>query len=316
MIVRILIFGGLLLACACQGEQNFVPVSPPETVAKLNAYWEKAGPVSNPAAEGSPVESDQALRRVLVEKAVERGLADSFPVRFAYRRALAQRLLKVVFDEQHSPATVSDKTWREIYNEPSVFPLFDHKDTFFVIDAQLICCSGNAELCEQDDQTQICLQDFEPAIWKIQKDLAGNKYESDEDYRNATMQARIESPDIQIQEYSFQYDFTKSHDDQKGYTRVDRAVAFRAKEAGIRTVSNPTRSRFGWHVIYVTKYLPEIHLPFGDPEVMTTLKEKFYESILRRDVITLLGSTFDKGQVQVFEDAIHNIDWAKVTGYR
>lgn len=324
---------GLLLS-ACGAEPSFSPVGPPGTVSALEAWWAAAGESAFEAGPGVPVAAadleflvargvdeatareEVALRKLLVRKAVEKGLSEDFRVTFAFQRALAQRLIKALFEEEHSAAQVPEEVWFQLFNERAVFPLFDHQDTFFVVDAQLICCKGAPDLCKEDVETQYCLQDFQATAWEVHGELAKGDVADGEAAKERVEALMAAFPALAIQEYSFQHDFDPANKGKHKFTIVDDAVALGAKQTAVGTFGKPVRSVFGWHVLYVKKYLPEVHLEFGQPEVMAELEKRFYGLILRKDVMTYLGELFQSGRVEMLEEAIHAVNWARVTGLR
>jgi hypothetical protein len=324
----------VLLLSACGKEGRFVPVTPPTTVAALEVWWAAAGESAYEAAPGVPVavadldflmaagmdESEArkqlTLRKLLVRKAVEKGLADDFPVVHAYKRALAHRLIKVLFEEEHTVEKVPEEIWLQLFNERSVFPLFDHLDTFFVVDAQLICCEGAPHLCRADVQTRHCLDDFESTAWEIQGELSKGEVADGEAAKERIFALQAAFPDLAHQEYSFQHDFNPANKGKHKFTIVDDAVGLGAKNTPVGTFGKPVRSVFGWHILYVKKYLPEVHLKFGDPEVMAELEKRFYGLVLRKDVMAYLSELFQNGQVEMLEGALREVNWARVTGLR
>jgi hypothetical protein len=321
---------------ACGGKQALAPAEAPSDMAALQAWWQKAaGETAFEAAPGLPVPQADldfllaqgvpeaearervALRKRLAVLAVQEGLADDFAVHSAFRRALAQRLVKRTFEEEHTPETVPDETWKEIYNDRYVFPRFDHKDTFFVLDVQLICCKGKAKQCENDVPTHYCLQDYEPMAHALHQALLETRFTDLEDLKLKFSGVKARFPDARYQEYSFQYDFNAPESEKKiQFTKIASAVAEGARATPVGKLSEPVRSQFGWHILLVKDFLPEIHLPFDDASVKPQLIRDFYDMVVRRDVVVFLGETYQKGEVEFFEAAMREVDWAQVTGLK
>jgi len=339
-MVRVWIIGGLCLlllsGAGCGDSGSFRPAQPPATAEELEGLWKEGGPVARVVGGHVPVlESDLellrrfapdtpdeelvrqiALRRLLARRAVEQGLASAFDVVFAFRRALAQRYLTRLFREEHSPDSVPMEVWEGIYRNRDVYPLFDHKDTYFVVDVQMICCEGNAEMCASDPSVQYCLQDSEPDTWEIYEDLKHKAFDAPGKVKKYVKKELQERYAVRTQEYGFQYDFSLPHEEQKGYKVVNRKVAVAARDARLGEVTKPVSSNFGWHILYVKEYLPEIHQEFGDPEVLATLKKRFYMAVRRQDALSYLEGLFQSADVTIDPDAIRELDWAKVTGLK
>lgn len=330
---RLLLIVGLLVS-ACGGDDHFSPVSPPATVAAMEQWWAGAGETAYEAAPGVPVAAadlefliaggmdeeaareELTLRKLLVRRAVEEGLADDFSVAFAFRRALVQHLIKYMFEEEHSPEEVPEDIWFQIFNKRAVYPLFDHMDTFFVVDAQFICCEGAPKLCREDVETQYCLQDFEASAWAVYEALSKEDVPDGKAATEKIRELKKKFPELARQEYSFQHDFNPANKGKHKFTYVDDAVGLGARDTAVGTFGKPVRSVFGWHILYVKKHLPEVHLKFGDPEVMAELKKRFYGLVLSNDVMAYLGELFQSGRVEMLEEAIRTVNWARVTGLR
>jgi len=320
---------------SCGEGEGFSPSRPPQTVPALEALWAGGEPAEFDPVDGvqvsreeiefmqqfSPGESREelarkiGLRKALARRAVDKGLADDMGLAFHFQRALTHALIRLKFEKEHSPDSVPVETWKMVYGSRQVFPMFDHKDTFFVVDTQLICCSGQVHLCAADTHVQGCMQDYQPEIWEVYDILKEKQFDDTEELKTFVKDLGAgRFPRLRTQEYSFQYDFNAPRTRQIGYNVVNENIALGAKMASLRRVTEPIRSNHGWHVLYVTDFLPEIHKRFEDSEVQATLKDKFYPMVRRNDVMEYIGGLFEAGRLKSHEDAIRKINWAKVTG--
>jgi hypothetical protein len=321
----------------CGGEEAFVPPAVPEEPGALSGVPAGEGGVTFSAEasvgvsagdlsflrEQSPQTADDtlaaeaALRRVLAMEAVKAGLGRDPSVVRAYWRALAQVLLKQKFEVEHTPDTVPMSTWEDIYWEGGVRPLFDHFDTYFVLDMQVICCFGSLSVCAGDVAAQACLRDSEAKTWEIYEQLSARPYADADEVTAAATRLKAEKyPDLSVRPYSFQYNFAVSHEKQRGYTVINRNVALAARDTPPGTISKPTRSNHGWHILYVKEHLPEAHGTPADPDVIAKMKEKFYAPIRDRDVAQYLQSLVMRHPVSLYEEEIRGLDWERLTGIR
>ena len=172
------------------------------------------------------------------------------------------------------------------------------------------------DLCEKDEQVQDCLRDTEPDIWTAYRELKTRDFKDPKEIKVYVRDELKLRYTIRTQEYSFQYRFDRSHEEQKGYTIINRNVAFAAHQGKIGELSKPVRSHFGWHVVYVKDFLPEIHLEFGDEKVMTSLKSELYDYVRSQDVDRYFVGLLEKARVSVFKDKLREIDWSHITGLK
>ena len=299
----------LMWFAGCGGEGDFTPAAPPQDRASLGALFEKA-------SAGEPSD-EQAQLRLLAGLAVDRGLAGDFDVTMAYRRALARVYLEKKFELEHGPDSVPMQVWDDIYWKRGARPIFDHFDTFFVTDIQILCCSGAPDMCSRDTQVQACMRDSEPDIWELYEELSKTSFPDSHQLKKALDPYRgARFPGLRSQDYSFQYNFDLSHEEQRGYTVVNRNVAEAARGAKLKTLTKPARSNNGWHIIYLKEFLPEAHGPPEDEDVISELKKRFYPMVRRNDVLVFLETLLRNAQMKIYKDTVRELDWAQLSGLR
>ena len=297
----------LLWLAGCGGEGEFSPAAPPGDRAALEAMWERAG--------GEEPTGDAARRRLLAALAVDKGLAGDFDVGMAFRQALAQAYLRKKFEVEHGPDRVPLETWESIYWERGARPIFDHFDTFFVTDVQMLCCKGSPDLCARDSQVQACMRDSEPDIWRLYEALSQTRFANPTELKKALEPYKgYRFPNLKSQDYSFQYNFSLPHNEQRGYTVVNRNVAEAARSARLKTLTKPVQSNNGWHILYVKEFLPEAHDTPDDPAVIKELQKRFYPIVRRNDVLAFLEELLKDARVKVYKDTLREMDWAELTG--
>jgi hypothetical protein len=326
-----------IVSTACGGDGDFKPQSPPADRPALEALWarvqgetvtDKPFPVAKAdlkfmrdvlGATGTDEQLVAAIqqRKLLAAKGAEHGLGAEFGVAIEYRRALARAYLRQKMDDEHSPESVPDELWEQIYWDPNVRPMFDHRDTFFVTDVQMVCCKGNPKLCAKDPFVQACMRDTEPQMWDLHTELSKQEYPTAKQLRKRAKELQEQRfGELAIKEYSFQYDFSLSHEEQRSYTVFNRNVAMACRDAGVAKIGRPTQSNHGWHIVYVREFHPERHQAFGDPGVQEELEKRFYPGIKHQDAIKLLNSLVKKHPVKLYEDTLRELDWASITGIK
>ena len=163
--MRRLMLIAVCLLLSCGGEERLVLVPLPEDPGAALAAGDGApvATVGGWAITGAdllavhPVHPGATLEEsleVLVDRvvAVQDGLAGDFEPRFelllAWRKALARRWMTKRFTEDFTPETISEARIRAVW-EVRWF-LWDHMDTFYVLDAQNICCFSHASDCDPE----------------------------------------------------------------------------------------------------------------------------------------------------------------------
>lgn len=320
----------------CGGEERFIPAAPPQDAAALSGlpagegarvFSGELGQVAVSAEElalarrAGDARPDEELaarlaeRKVLAMQALQAGLGQEPGVVRAWQRALAQTLVKKGFEAGHSADAIPDSTWEEIFWRSGIRPMFDHFDTFFVVDAQLICCRDNPAACANSVPAASCMRDTEPMAWEVHRELSKRDYMDAGEVQDAVKQLTdTRFPRLAAQEYSFQYNFAVPHEKQRGYTVFPRGIAQAAKDTAVGKLSTPVRSANGWHIIYVKSHMPEQHKGPDDPEVIAAVKEKFYPQMKQRDALSFIDNALKKHTVAVFTDEIRKLDWSRLSG--
>jgi len=318
-----------LLAASCADEDAFRPVSPPKTVEELEAIQAPGFPLPNPGtpvtvpnedvdflAHALPGDSRDALvkrvalRKLMASKFLEEHAEEGFELALTFRRALAQALLKLKFEKEHAPDTVPSAVWEEVFHNRHVLPMFDHFDSFFVVDVQIVCCKTEIEACAKSETFQACMVESKDRIREARQVLLERGIADTEHLKEAVRELSASGiPGLQLQEYSFQYNFAVPHEKQSGYKVVNENVARAARVAKLKELTEPVQSHHGWHSLFVTEFIPERHAKFGDPDVQAELKSKFYETIRHDEVIRFLTDLLKKHRFKVDTEALRQVNW-------
>lgn len=323
-----LLLPSLVLLAAC-GQDGHVMVTAPSDPGRLfNGAGEKILATVNgwkitdadlslahPVREGaSPRESLDALidRVLVVQEAVQTGVTPRFAALNEWRKALARAWLARRFLEEFKVEQIPESVWRDIYHRTIV--RFDHVDTFFVTDAQYVCCYGAVKDCSRKE-VAACQNEKQPIMDRLHEVLDFQKVHDVQAFKDTVRQYALtwNSP-IAIKEYSFQYDFSKPHDRQGGYALMNENVARAAKATEVGKFSPVVRSNHGLHILTVTKFLPEIHRKFEDPGVQEELRQSFGELLRQKEVVDVLNELVKKQDFQIHEEALDNVSWPVVSG--
>jgi hypothetical protein len=271
----------------------------------------------HPIREGaSAKESLQHLvDGVLVVKAgVEQGHEGRFPVLLEWRRALAREWALQNFGEGFSAESVPDSLWQEIYS--SVRARFDHKETFFVLDVQYLCCMGHPDGCDAKDVAR-CQDQNLPMMSNIQEFLAQSGVKTKEQLDRKLEEYRATyGGEFGVADYAFQYDFSKGPDQQGRYDRVNENVARGAKATKVGEFSPVVASRNGLHILLLTQYLPETHRKFGDPGVKEELIQSFLPILREKEVADAFAILVKRQQIKLHPENLGQVDWTKATGLK
>jgi len=322
------------LLAACGRSEDFERVEPPmepeavlvpgggpgaELFGEYGGVKVSRADVDLLAAEGHDDETRAkvvALRRKLAFKAAQQGKGSDDAVAFAFRQGLARAWLEQKFEIEHTPDSVPLEEWRKLYMDRRVRPKFDHRDTYFVIDAQIICCSEIGDGCRRTDRYQSCFNETQAKAQEVHTSLLLIDPQTPEQFEKSAREIAKGMVEVGVQEYSFQYDFSKSWERQRGYDVVDEAVAQGARATGVGAFSAPIRSAFGWHILYVKEFLPEVSLPFDHPEVLATLKKEFHGYLRDKDVIRYIQETGRQFGIRVDVDALRAVNWEQLSGLK
>jgi len=209
------------------------------------------------------------LEEVLFQKALASGfynpsdnsLGDEF------RRVLAISFLQKHFVEDYPPSAISMQDLEPLYNLNIIKAKYDHKDIYRVYDMQWLCCS--TPNCEAEQ----CYKDGKELMWDVYKRIHEEKVTKDE-FKDIVRSMRSIAPKLSMQKYDFTYDWDKHF--QKGRSVLDDSVVDAVVRLTPGTFSEPTRSVFGWHILYLWKHEPEQHLGLWAPSVQNDIRSFFY----------------------------------------
>ena len=154
-----------------------------------------------------------------------------------------------------------------LYNLNFIKAKYDHKDIYRVYDMQWICCM------KQNCDAEQCYKDGKVLMWDVYNHIKGKKVTKDE-IKDIVLTMRSIAPKLGMQKYNFIYNWDKHF--QTGRLILDDNVVNAVIKLTPGTFSEPTRSGFGWHILYLWKHEPEQHLGIWAPAVQKDLRHFFY----------------------------------------
>ncbi len=317
------------LLVSCGGEERRVLVPLPEDPGAVLAAGdgEPVATVGGWAITGAdllavhPVRPGATLEEsleVLVDRvvAVQDGLAGDFEPRFdlllAWRKALARRWMTKRFTEDFTPETISEARIRAVW-EVRWF-LWDHMDTFYVLDAQNICCFSHASDCDpkvvgrcQDEKMDV-MEGLHRTLTEAGVTDAATFNKVAEDF------AAENGVDVKVMKYAFQYDHSKPHSEQRGYDLYDEAISRSMEGRKVGTFTPVIRSTQGLHIVFLFRFLPEIHKTFADPEVRAEISANAFPGFQEREAAEEFARLSNAVDIGFFPETLEQVDWPKVTG--
>lgn len=327
------VFGVLFLAMACGQDTEFERVQPPVSLDELSGL---EGSGATAGLEGGTlldleaglltqadpsVTTNEARERVLLthrlaQLALEQGLGEEFSVVNAWRSALARRRLEVLFHEEHTPEKVPMEVWKQMYSDPRIFRRFDHHESYYVMDVQYVCCtSPQADVCRRDPATLNCINSYHSQAQQIRDVLSFGHPRNKEEFETIARDIQATTnPELGVMQYSFYYDYSKPHSEQKGFTVLSEPVVQAARKAGVGGISDPVADWAGWHILYVVEHQPEERLKLGDPRTLEIFQTEFYDQVVAHDAIQYINDLAQKYSIQYIEESIQMVDWQELSG--
>ena len=324
----------VLLASSCGGDERSVLVDLPSTPGALFAgVGAMAGDEAVVATVGDwkiteadllavhPVRPGATLeeslhglvaRTVAVRAATLDDFEPRFEVLLAWRKALARRWISWRFTEAFSPDNIPEEMLRPVW-EVKWF-LWDHMNTYYVVDAQIICCQGHASECDKLAVAR-CQDEHQELMEGLHRSLVEEDVRDQTVFHDLTMRFG-EQYDVSIGfvRYAFQYDHSKPHSEQRGYDLYDEAITLGIEGIEVDHFTPVLRSSHGLHVVFLYKFVPEVHKDLADPEVRAEIAEKAYPALQEGEVAKEFGRLSRSVDIGFFPEALEQVEWPKVTG--
>ncbi len=247
----------------------------------------------------------QALvdEELLAQAAAGKNLWNAKDLRDIQRRTVASVLLHREM-EKVQPATMADADIQLAYKNPAIVVRFDHVDSFFTVDGQFLCCTGDFRQCSRREEVVKCIDDAAASAQAVYAALQADKPRSAQEMWAKIRVLTAKYPDLAPAEVQFYYDKAKPHDQQKGYDVVVEPYAAAVLQMQPGDVHAPVRSDFGWHIPYLEKLEPASHRTWKDPEVRAEIARNIVGPVREREAQKLGFALMKQHGVQLFYDKL------------
>ena len=240
---------------------------------------------------------------LLAAEAARRGLWSNWliePLKAAMVRAWLERR----FETAHAADKVAAKDIGHAFNSVGIRIRYRRKASYFVTEAQLLCCSGDWRQCKVNVDTQRCIDEHASSARSIHEMLVADPPQS-----SLEMSARIvllagRFPDIAAADVKFYYDKSKPHDQQGNYDTMVEPYSRAVVQLEPGQISSPIRTSFGWHIARLNKMEPARSSKPSDPEVRDEIARNILPLLRRRDLIKQVVGLMRTRGVQIHFDRL------------
>lgn len=283
-----------VVACVRGAAQQGVALTAADVAQALAALPEPADPTAVVAA--------LVHEELLAQAAAQAGLWTDALVP-AGRQVMVHRLL----DKQAAaltPATVKDDDIKLALSDPNIRLLYNRAPSYFVTDAQILCCTGDAHGCNKREEVKTCIDGR-----KAEADAAYAWLQANPPASGAEMEGMLEAdqvrfPHVAVTEVKFYYDKTKAWDKQGAYDLMvpEFAIPVATLEPG--QIHPPIRSPFGWHIPRLERFEPAVNRPVDDPKVREEIASNILPLVRGRDLELFGIAAMKTHGVELFFDRL------------
>ena len=254
----------------------------------------------------------QALidEELLAQAAHDRGGWNHKDLETLQRQTMAAVLLEREMAKVQ-PASISSADIQQALKNPAIAARYDHVDSYFTVDAQLLCCTGDFRQCAKREDVTACIERQAAAAQAVYDALAAESPQSSLQMWAIVRRLAERFADLAPAEVQFYYDKAKTHDQQRGYDVVVEPFAAAVLALKPGQLHAPVRSPFGWHIPYLEKIEPARHQTWKDREVRDEVARNIVAPIREREAERLGFELMKKAGVELLFD---RLDPAEPTG--
>ncbi len=201
------------------------------------------------------------------------------------RRAMVAAWLDRTFAANHRVDQVSRADIERAYHNPAVREMFEHVNGYFTTDAQMLCCSGNVDQCAKSDEVRSCIDAGADKAAALRAALVADPPGSPAEMAARVASLRGRFPDVGVHDIDFYYDPTIAYGDQRGYQLMVEPFAVGVSALQPGQISEPIRSPYGWHIVWLRRVLPARHGTPEDADVRSEIARNILPMLRERDLI-------------------------------
>lgn len=269
------------------------------TTAQLQAV-RGAYPADTPVRTIAQALIDEEL---LAQAAAAKGGWNKLDLNEIQRQTMAAVLLEREMD-QVQPTTIAAADIQQALKNPVIAARYDHVDSYFTVDAQLLCCTGDFRQCAKREEVTACIDRHEATAQAVYAAVAAEKPQSKLHVWAIVRRLTQQFSDLAPAEVQFYYDKAKPHDQQRGYDVVVEPFAAAVTSMQPGQLHPPVRSPFGWHIPYLAQIEPARHQTWKDPEVREEVARNIVAPVREREAERLGFELMKQSGVELFFDRL------------
>ncbi len=202
----------------------------------------------------------------------------------SYKGALARAWLTRIFEAEHSAEKVAPSDVQRAFRNASIRVRYKRQRSFFVTDAQMLCCSGGWQQCAARPEVTTCIDGKESVATALHQALMADPPTSAAEMQARTLVLSQQFPGVAIAEVQFYYDTSKTYDEQEGYDLMVQPYAEAVVKLQAGELSPPIRTPFGWHIARVDRIMEPLNGNPSDPVVQAEIARNILPMVRRRDL--------------------------------
>lgn len=247
----------------------------------------------------------QALidEELLAQAAAAKGGWNSVDLNGIQRQTMAAVLLEREMDKVQ-PATIAAADIQQALKNPVIAARYDHVDSYFTVDAQLLCCTGDFRQCAKREEVTACIDRHAATAQAVYAAVAAEKPQSKLHMWAIVRRLTQQYSDLAPAEVQFYYDKAKPHDQQRGYDVVVEPFAAAVTSMQPGELHPPVRSPFGWHIPYLAQIEPARHQTWKDPAVREEVARNIVAPVREREAERLGFELMRQAGVELFFDRL------------